>query len=396
MRKQSPIDDNKELTDERTRQIAVERLQDNIGLDVAGSKADTEMVLNVMLHAASTEQSIEASCAELEESADSNTIREYLNDYFQLEKLEDIESQINSSLTAVIPRKVRRKAQEIGIDLHDQPFYGKDPTLLACTCGGEAKAGTTRFFRIATVYLRCDNVRLTLGVIFVLPDTDLVTIVANLLADVKLKKIRVARLYLDRGFANNAIYKYLLKEKYPAIILCPIRGKATGDGTRSLCKGHKSYVTKHCFNSQKHGNCEVELAMIRKLIFNKELQKRTEQWFAYVLIHTKPPLKKIFQLYRHRFAIESSYRLMRQLRVRTNSRNPMMRFIYMALGFILVNIWVYLQFLFTQVPKRGPNGRTLDYSLFRLKRFASFLRHAVERIYNVTTSISANVLPIGF
>ena len=238
MSTQSPSHDNRELTDERTREIVVEILRDNLELDVAGTKADTEMLLNVMLHAASTGQSIESSCAELEESADSNTIREHLNDYFRLDKLEELESQINSSLTAVIPRKVRRNPQEIGIDLHDQAFYGKDSELLECTCRGEAKAGTTRFFRIATVYLRCNNVRLTLGVIFVLPNTDLVSIVANLLAEVKLKKIRVARLYLDRGFANNAIYKYLLKQNYPAMILCPIKGKATGNGTRSLCKGH--------------------------------------------------------------------------------------------------------------------------------------------------------------
>jgi len=79
MRKQSPKDNTKELTDERTRQIAVARLQDHFEMDVAGTKANTEMVLNVLLHAASTGQSIEASCAELEESADSNTIREYLN-----------------------------------------------------------------------------------------------------------------------------------------------------------------------------------------------------------------------------------------------------------------------------------------------------------------------------
>jgi len=179
------------------------------------------------------------------------------------------------------------------------------------------------------------------------------------------------------------------------MILCPIKGKTSGNGTRNLCKGRKSYFVHHTFNSQNHGKCNVKLAMIRKLILNKELGKRTEQWFAYVLIHMKPPLKKIFLLYRHRFAIESSYRTMRQLRVRTNSRNPMMRFIYMALGFILVNVWVTLKFLFTQVPKRGRNGRSLDHPRFRLKRFASFLRHAVERIYSVQTSISASVLPIG-
>ena len=202
--------------------------------------------------------------------------------------------------------------------------------------------------------------RLTLGVIFVLPDTNLVSIVANLLADIKLKKIRVARLYLDRGFANNAIYKYLLEHKYPAMIFCPIKGKPTGNGTRSLCKGQKSYFVNHTFNSQNYGSCNVQLAMLYQLIFKEDVEEGTEQWSAVVLTHTKPTLKKIFQLYRRRYGIESSYRTMRLLRVRTNSRNPMMRFIYMALGFILVNIWVSFQFLFPQVPKPNPKSRSLE------------------------------------
>ena len=295
----------------------------------------------------------------------------------------------------VIPRRVCRKKREIAIDLHDQCYYGKDPELLKYTCGGKAKSGTTRFFRIASIYLICDNMRLTLGVIFVLPDTDLVTIVANLLEDIKLKKIRVERLYLDRGFANNAIYKYLIEQEYPAIILCPIKGIATGNGTRSLCKGQKSYFVNHTFNSQNYGRCNVKLAMLHKLVLKEDSEEAKQQWSAAVLIHTKPPLTKIFQFYRRRFGIESSYRTMRQLRVRTNSRNPMIRFIYMAIGFILVNVWVHLQFLFTQVPKRGRKGRSLDKSRFCLKLFASFIRRSIERIYFVKTSIAASVLPIG-
>ena len=123
--------------------------------------------------------------------------------------------------------------------------------------------------------------------------------------------------------------------------------------------------------------------------------ERSLDWSAFVLIGKKPPLHKIFKLYSHRFGIESSYRTMRQLRIPTNSSNPMMRFIYMSLGFILVNIWLLLKFLYTQVPKRGRNGRPLNHALFRLNCFASFIRHAVERIYSFKTSIVATVLPIG-
>ena len=135
--------------------------------------------------------------------------------------------------------------------------------------------------------------------------------------------------------------------------------------------------------------------MLHKLVLKEDAEETKQKWSAAVLIHTKPSLTKIFQFYRRRFGIESSYRTMRQLRVRTNSRNPMIRFIYMAIGFILVNVWVYLQFLFTQVPKRGRNGRSLDKSRFCLKLFASFIRRAIERIYSVKTSISASVLPLG-
>lgn len=52
------------LSDETTRALTVERLEEHLELDIQGSKATTEMALEVLLHAASTGQSIEASCAD--------------------------------------------------------------------------------------------------------------------------------------------------------------------------------------------------------------------------------------------------------------------------------------------------------------------------------------------
>ncbi len=86
---------------------------------------------------------------------------------------------------------------------------------------------------------------------------------------------------------------------------------------------------------------------------------------------------------------------MRQLRIRSNSRNPAMRFLFMALGLILVNVWLLLRFSFCQLPKQGRSGRPLDEARFRLKRFASFLRQAIERRYACLSSITSTALPIG-
>jgi hypothetical protein len=41
---------------------------------------------------------------------------------------------------------------------------------------------------------------------------------------------------------------YLSQRKLPALIACPIRGR-TG-GTRALCRGNKSYTTRHTFKGQ--------------------------------------------------------------------------------------------------------------------------------------------------
>ncbi len=88
-------------------------------------------------------------------------------------------------------------------------------------------------------------------------------------------------------------------------------------------------------------------------------KRRKARWFIYVLIHSKFKAQQAHGRYRSRFGIESSYRSMRQLRIRSNSRNPAMRFLFLALGLILVNVWIALRFHFCQIPRQGRSGRPL-------------------------------------
>ena len=239
--------------------------------------------------------------------------------------------------------------QELAIDLHEQPLYGKDEQLLKYASRGRAKAGTTYFYRIASIYLMLKGVRVTLGVVFIRSQMSLVDALSSLLETLKAQGITLKCLYLDRGFANIAVYRYLRENKLPSIIACPIRGKPQGKGTRALCKGRKSYLTEHTFCSPDQGKCTVPVAVMRSFIQTGKRgrrKKRKASWFLYVLIHITFKPQHMHSRYRRRFGIESSYRLMRQLRVRTNSRNPAMRFLFTALGLILVNVWLCLRFSF--------------------------------------------------
>jgi hypothetical protein len=50
-----------------------------------------------------------------------------------------------------------------------------------------------------------------------------------------------------------------------------------------------------------------------------------------------------------RFGVECFYRLLRQVKVLTNSRNPVLRF----LGLVMQNFWVHLRWLCTPLPSKG-------------------------------------------
>ncbi|HZC02447.1 MAG TPA: hypothetical protein VE844_14145, partial [Gammaproteobacteria bacterium] len=55
---------------------------------------------------------------------DAETIRTYFNEQLRVEDLPDLAKRVNAALAAEIPERVRRRACEIAIDLHDRPYYG--------------------------------------------------------------------------------------------------------------------------------------------------------------------------------------------------------------------------------------------------------------------------------
>lgn len=381
------------LTDDDTRQEAIERLITYFPLQVSGYDCTAETVLDVLVKAAVTGQTIEAACKELDEMVAGETIRGYLNEQIRVDDLHRLEQQVNQALVAGLPRRLWKPKLEIALDLHDEPFYGHSPELLALTCGGKAHKGTTRFFRVATAYLIFKDMRLTLGLLFVRPEDDLAEIVAALGRRVRILGLKVKRLYLDKGFCSIPVLRHLEKSGLPAILACPIRGK-TG-GTRGLCQGHKSYATQHTFKSQENGSFTASLAIVRSFTTHQrsKRKKRRAIWLVYVVLNGQVNPKTVRKLYRKRFGIETSYRCMRQVRAWTTSRNGALRFLLMSLAFILINLWVELRWRFCQIKQRG--RRQINAKRFELQRLVSFLNRAIQKIYGVVSFIQADVAPLG-
>jgi IS4 transposase len=112
---------------------------------------------------------------------------------------------------------------------------------------------------------------------------------------------------------------------------------------------------------------------------------------VFVLIRLSWSPQQARRQYRRRFGIESSYRCAGQVRGWTTSPNPAYRFILIGLSFVLLNVWVYLRGLLTQVPRRG--GRWLDMKRFQLNRLAKFIIRALEQHYGCPHDITAVATP---
>lgn len=367
-----------ELKAEDVRAYTSQTLKTHFEIEAHGYCCTTDMIYDVLLKASAECSSLEATCADLEEVADSNTVREYVNQALPIQALRSQEEQTNQALASCIPSSMLRQDIEIAIDFHDEPFYGKQENLRAVTCGGQAKKGTTHFVRIATAYVIWRQVRLTLAVHYVLPDEKTLGVLKILLERLKTLGFQAKVLYLDKGFATSPIIDYLISIHQPALIANPIRGK-TG-GTRALCRGRSSYTTTFTFTS----GTQATIAMKASLVPDKTGKLR-RKWLAFIVILLDWSAEKIYQEYRRRFGVECSYRLLRRVRATTTSRNPTLRFFLLSIGLILTNVWVFLRWEFARLMAAGP--RRVEEKRFRLHRFSRFLVRAIETRYGTISTI---------
>jgi Transposase DDE domain len=372
------------LTDEGTLESAIDCLTTNLPIDMSGGYTVRDL-FEILVRTASRGESIEQTVRGLEGTPSSNGIR------YHLEKLDDmksLEQQLNAALQSRIPPKLRHRSHRLAIDLHLIPYYGKPTDIEAnYVYRSQAKAGTTRFFAYATVYAICRNKRVTLSIHAVPCTETLVATLTYLLAIIHPLRMSIKLLCLDRGFYSVPIIRWLKALNFPFLMPAVIRGK-TG-GTRALLIGRKSYATDYTIDSPKYGSITCQMRVVCG--YHKGFKgQHGIRYLVYVVHRVKIALNQLHHYYRQRFGIETSYRLKNHCRIRTTTKNPVLRLLFVALAFILVNLWVYLLWHFISRSRRG--GQLVYHALFPLNIMLQFLSTAVERRFPVVTAIYLPVL----
>jgi len=373
-----------ELKAEAIHRMLLDTLQAHLSLKTEGYRCTTEQVFNVLVKAAAEGSSLEAVCSDQVGGLDGNTVREQLNAALDVTQLRQQEAEMNQALASAIPAAMPRGGLEVAIDTHDEPFYGQTPEMLTYTRKGQAKDGTTRFFRIASAYVIWHEVRLTLALTYVLPEDDLPGVVRRLLHRLAQLGFHATVLYLDKGFCSGEVIRHLQQVGQAAILACPIRGKQ--GGIRALCRGRGSYRTDYSFSD----GTPVWLALVDTRVPDKTGRKR-RKWLAFVLVHLNWTPRQVYRKYRRRFGVECSYRLLRQVKVLTNSRNPALRFFLLGLGLVMQNLWVHLRWLCTRCPGKGRHK--LMPTLLRFRRFRKLLIRAIEVLFPPLPTVLVYALP---
>lgn len=367
------------LDEEQTLEEMLECLVEHVSINMQGECTE-ETLFTVLLRAACTCESVEFTADTLEGAPDGSTLRYHLDKCHQMDVMEDM---VNAALQSRLPGKLTLRPQRLAIDLNLLPYYGTPSAEEAPYISrSQAHAGTCSFYAYATCYVIRKHKRVTLALTAVRRDDLMVGIITRLLDRTSRLGVTIRCLYLDRGFFSVPVIRWLQVLDVPVEMPIIIRGKH--GGTRQLLQGGTSYKTSYTMTSQQYGSVTFEVWVVC-VFHNGRHGKHGRTYCAYAVHQVSLRLRAVYQDYRLRFGIESTYRLKNTCRITTTMKNPVVRLLFIGIAFLLIDVWIYLLWTFVSQPRRG--GRVVHQDRFPLKRMLAFIRQAIDLKFHVKDSI---------
>jgi putative transposase len=273
-----------------------------------------------------------------------------------------------------------KRSYSIAIDLTLIPYHGQpyqDKKEIVC---GAPKSGTTHFHGYATVSIVHHDRRYVVALRFVEYGEEMADIVRWLLKRLKTLKMRIRRVFLDKGFCSAPVFDVLDRRGLSYVVPIPVRGKS--GGVRSLFQD-KSCKTTYTFHSPKYGEYTVQAVVVKRYSKGR-YHRQTSKWFAFAVSGLPEAIlpAQVFEMYRQRFGIESSYRQMNLVRARTSTRNPVIRLLFVGLAFVLFNLYISIRQTVSSALKK--THRSPKRFWLSLRRLAFMLTRAIERFWGIT------------
>lgn len=372
------------LTGEEILQFAKDCLLKHVHLYINGTKCTLENVYDLILKASAGQTSVNDVCDDTPGGPTGTAVLNQLHQALpqDIKQVWRLEAKLNQVLVAHLRPKHLRVRCDVAIDLVLVPYHGEPQRDAEEVRRSQAREGTTHFHCYATAYMIYKDQRITLALTFVRKSDTMPDILRRLFKRLDTLNLRVKKLYLDKGFYSIGVIRLLKERGTPFIIPAVTRKKG---GVSQLFVGRASYQTSYTLRNQKLGTEDVDLALTRKYSKGRYRRKRSK-WFAYVTFGVRTDPLHIFQFYRRRFGVESSYRQMNRVRARTSSTNPALRLLYVGMSFLLLNVWVHFKQLYAC--DRHRDGQRVNPRRLTLLRMMHLLIRAIEQRLKPLLSLS--------
>lgn len=361
-------------------------VQPRLPLVLQETRITEQELFEVLAYACVHQTSVDTACQELEGAPSANRLREVL--MAALPERAVLQRQLNTVLRTQVHRSLfkGKRSYCIAIDITLIPYHGQaepdDPAVLRA----QAKDGTNQFHGYATVSIVHHKRRYVLALRFVQPHEAMVDIVRDLLDRVRRLKISIRRVYLDKEFYAVEVFRTLDRRHLAYIVPVPVKRSKKGKPTvlEQLCRGRRSYTTRYTLHPRHRPHYAVSLVLVKRN--RRPRQKKVVRWFVYAVAGLPARITPhgVFELYRQRFGIETSYRQLHQVRARTSSRNATLRLLLVGLALILINLYVALR---AAVQTCSATRERCRRSWLSLRRLAFLLGRALEARFGSPTLI---------
>lgn len=238
---------------------------------------------------------------------------------------------------------------DLAIDMTDIMYYGDKENYMVV--GTKPRAGSNYCFKFATVNAVINGERFCLYAVPVEPDRKVDYPVARLMNAIK-GKVKVKRVFLDRGFYSTRVIEYMNTNHYkfvmPAVKTWRIKDIIDKNGA--------PYVTDYKMKSDWNKPNTLFRLVLVKGDYSRGNPAETYA-FATNIDTAANTAFLITEAYRTRWGIETAYRVKETFRARTTSKNYIIRYFYFLFSLTLYNLWVLLNsmlslFLYGKLPDR--------------------------------------------
>jgi hypothetical protein len=356
-------------------------LQRHLRLQDHGPKCRASVLWTILLYAAARITSLAAACAALRDAPSDSAAHDAL--LAGLPAFAELQRRLNRALQGDLPKALRRRRQPLAIDLTLIPYHGQHLHDVTEIYRSQPKSGTTHFHAYATAYVIRQGLRFTVALTAVYQGEALAKVVQRLLAQAAKAGVKPRYCLLDRGFCSVEVIRYLQAGRRAFLMPLPRRGRKADhpkgpSGTRTFATWKRSGWGRYTLTNAAKQKATVEVCVkCRNRRGERGRHGREALIYAYGGGLQPSSYRWVQQTYRSRFAIETSYRQLHQARIRTCTRDPLLRLLYVGLALVLRNVWVWFHWECLAEPRRG--GRRVMLSRLRLRQMLLWLQHVAER-----------------